>query len=352
MKLAIFSLGGSSSLKILKEASRLFKDVSMVHIKKTDICLKTKSVELNIDGNKLKDFDCVYIRGSHKYTNIQSAIAESYLNKAYLPTLPFSFSLTHDKFLTALFLRRNNVPIPTTYLVESRNMAKKVFERVQYPIVIKIPSGTHGKGVMFADTLESAKSIMDALQVFNQPFIIQEFIESSSEEICDVRAIVCGDKVIACMKRKASKGELRANIHMGGTGENFELNLDQEQVAIRAAKCVGSEICGVDMLIGREAYVLEVNLSPGLEGISMATKKNVAKLVAEYLYNKTNEHREKESSVSNLGEKINEIVTNLNIKAGVIKLPSSVSKMANFINDDEVLIKIKKGIVKIVKSKE
>ncbi len=352
MKLAVVSLGGSSSLKILKEASKLFKDVVNIHIKKVEIALKTKEINLYIDGNTVRDYDCVYVRGSHNYTNIQNAVAESFLNKAYLPVLPFSFSLAHDKFSTALYLRRNNVPIPTTYLVESRKMAKNVLDKVNYPIVIKIPSGTHGKGVMFADSLESAKSIIDALQVFNQPYIIQEFIESSEEGINDVRAIVCGDKVIACMKRKASKGELRANIHMGGVGEAFELNSDQEQVAIRAAKCVGGEICGVDMLLGKEAYVLEVNLSPGLEGISTATKKNVPKLIAEYLYERTKEYREKESNTSKVGHKINEIVTNLNVKAGVIKLPSLVSKMAGLIEGDEVNIKVGKGIVKILKKEE
>ncbi len=352
MKLAIVSLGGNSSIRILKEASKLFRDVTNIHVKKVEIGLKTKSVELNIEGNKVKDYDCVYIRGSHKYSNMQAAIAESFLGKAYLPTMPLSFNLAHDKFLTALYLRRNNIPIPTTYLVESRNMAKKVLENVKYPIVIKIPSGTHGKGVMFADSLESAKSIIDALQVFNQPYIIQEFIEGSDEGISDVRAIVCGDKVIACMKRKASKGELRSNIHMGGIGEAYELNSDQEQIAVRAARCVGSEICGVDMLLGREAYVLEVNLSPGLEGISNATKKNVAKLIAEYLYKRTKEYREKESGVKDTDRKIDEVVTTLNVKAGIIKLPSSVSKIAGLIDGDEVNIKIKKGIVKIVKKEE
>ena len=106
------------------------------------------------------------------------------------------------------------------------------------------------------------------------------------------------------------------------------------------------------MLLGKEDYVLEVNLSPGFEGISAATKKNIPKLVAEYLYERTKEYREKESGVSKVGRKINEIVTNLSVKAGVIKLPSSVSKIAGLIEGDEVNIKVGKGVVKIVKKEE
>jgi len=349
MKLAVVSLGGGSSLKILKEASKLFKDVISIDIRKLEVGLKTKSIDINFERRKLDDFDCVYIRGSHKYSNIQSAIAESFLHRCYLPTLPFAFNLAHDKFLTSLYLRRNSVPIPTTYLVESRQMAKSLLEKVHYPIVIKIPSGTHGKGVMFADSLESAKSIIDALKVFNQPFVIQEFIETVEGEISDVRAIVCGDRIIACMKRRAAKGELRANIHMGGVGEAFTLSEDQEQIAIRAAKCVGAEICGVDMLLGKEPYVVEINLSPGLEGISMATKKNVAKLVAEYLYKRTEGYKKKGFGVQ---KKIGEIVTNVKVMAGVLKVPSPISKLGGLIDGDEVHVKVSKGIIKIVKKEE
>jgi hypothetical protein len=137
---------------------------------------------------------------------------------------------------------------------------------------------------------------------------------------------------------------------MGGVGEPYTLNSDQEQVAIRAARCVGADICGVDMLLSNQPYVLEVNLSPGLEGISAATKKNVARIIAEFLYEKTKEFTSKQSLKT--PKKINEVITNLSVKAGIIKLPSVVSKMSELIEGDEVAIKVTKGIIKIIKTKD
>lgn len=356
MKLAIISLGGRSSKSIAKEARKYFKKVDSINLKDIDVQGATKELIVNCKGEPLEGYDCVYVRGSFKYALLQRAISEALQGKAYIPLKPQAFTLGHNKLLTLLILQKNNVPIPTTFLAATTELAKKVLERVNYPIILKIPSGTQGKGVMSADSLESAKTFLDTLEVFKQPYIIQEFIETG---FTDVRVIVAGQKVIAAMRRKATAGELRANIHMGGTGEPYELSYDLEQMAIKSAKAIGADICAVDILESKsKSTVIEVNLSPGLEGVTKATGKNVADKIAKFLAQQTEKLKEgkkvtdytkmmKDLDISKAESQ--EIITNLNIKAGIIKLPEMVTKITKLSPDDEVSMRLSEGSLEIKK---
>jgi ribosomal protein S6--L-glutamate ligase len=347
MKLAVVSLGGVSSLNIAKSAKEFFKISDHIKLKETEIHVGSKDLEVIYKNKKLEDYDCVYIRGSYKYLLLQRAITSALMKKTYTPLKERSFTIGHDKFLTAVELKKANIPIPGTYFASTTNDAKTIIKNVNYPIIIKIPSGTQGKGVMSADSVASAKSILDALEVFKQPYIIQEFIDTDST---DVRAIVAGNKVIAAMKRKATKQERRANFHMGGICEKYEMDYDSERVAINAAKALEADICAVDILEGNKPLVIEVNLSPGLVGITKATKKNIPKIIAKALFEKTKEFKEKEKGedYSNILKELNinnskEIITNLDIKAGIIKLPSIITKITEFNTEDEITILAKKG---------
>lgn len=353
MKLAIISLEGVSSRNILKEAKKYFEQADSINQKEINIEATTKEQVVMYKGEPLPDYDCVYLRGSYKYSWLQRAITAALQDKAYMPFAPQSFTLGHDKLLTLLALQKNKVPIPTTYLAATTRTAKKVLERVHYPILLKIPHGTHGKGVMFADSLESAKSLLDTLEVFKQPYIIQEYIETGAT---DVRAIVAGKKVVAAMRRKATTRELRANIHMGGIGEPYELSYDLEQMAIKSAKAINADLCAVDILETKnKAVVIEINLSPGLRGITEATKKNVAAKIAKFLFDKTKEFKESKKSgaykevMKGLDKELEkkEVITNLNIKAGIIKLPEMVTKMTGFTSDDEVSMLMDKDHLEI-----
>jgi len=191
------------------------------------------------------------------------------------------------------------------------------------------------------------------MDILKQPYIIQEFIDTDST---DIRAIVAGNKVIAAMKRKAKKQEIRANFHLGGICEKYEMDYDSEQIAINAAKAVGADICAVDILEGKTSSVIEVNLSPGLVGISKATKKDIPRLVAKSLFKKAKEYKEKEKgeNYNNILKELDinkekEIITNLNIKAEIIKLPSIFTKITDFNTKDEVTILAKKGKLTIKK---
>lgn len=361
MDLAIISLGGPGAKMIATEAAQFFDNVDLIDIKKIEVHVGEKGLEVLYDQKPLKDYHCIYARGSFKYALLQRAITESLHNKSYMPLQPHSFNVGHDKFLTSIFLKKNNVPTPGTYLALTTSSAKALLEEVNYPLIMKIPSGTHGKGVMFADTKSSAKTILDTLEVFKQPFLIQEYIETGKNKAEDIRVIVAGNKVLAAMKRKSSKEELRANIHMGGSGEKVNLSYEQEQIAIKAAKATGADLCGVDLLSsGKKTYVLEVNLSPGMKGITKATGKNVAADVAKFLYEQTDEFfaMKKEADVKGLIDSLDaekkEILTNIQIKANRIILPEVITKVSGFIPEEEVSVNAVDGkvIIKTVSKKD
>lgn len=355
MKLGIISLGGASSLKILEEAKDKFEKVEAINLKQLEIHANSKKLEVLYQGKPLENFDCIYIRGSYRYALLQRSLTRALSGEVYLPISPEAFTLGHNKFLTILELQKHKIPLPKTYLAATTKLAKKLLERINYPIIMKIPEGTQGKGVMFAESISAAKSMLDTLEIFKQPYILQEYLETDST---DIRAIVAGDKVIAAMKRKAPALEFRANIHAGGSGEPCRLDYETEQIAIRAAKAIGADICAVDILEAGKPMVIEVNLSPGLKGIMNATKENIAKKVADFLAKKTQEFIENKKTKGydklikeELIEGKQEILTNLNIKEGIIKLPKLITKITKFNSDDEVIITMDKGNLEIKKYK-
>src|SRR3989338_4430846 len=147
---------------------------------------------------------------------------------------------------------------------------------------MKFPEGTQGKGVMFADSISSASSLLDALGVLNQPFIIQEYIDTGGT---DIRALVVGDKVIAAMRRTAQTEEKRANIHAGGKGEPVQLNHETIHAALAAAKVLKADICGVDILEGPTGpLVIEANISPGLQGLGKVSTLDLPDQIASFLH--------------------------------------------------------------------
>lgn len=359
MKLAIISLGGKSSISILEEAKQFFDKADHLDLRKIEVEVSDE-FRVTYNGKQIDDYDCIYVRGSFRYSLLQRSITRALHSEVYMPIEPEAFTIGHDKFLTLLELRKSKVPLPKTFFAATTESAKKLLEGVHYPIIMKIPSGTHGKGVMFADSISSARSILDTLEVFNQPYILQEYVETNAT---DIRAIVVGNKVVAAMKRKAEKSELRANIHRGAQGLSYELDPDTEQIAIKSAKAIGAEICAVDILDrGGKPQVIEVNLSPSLEGITKATKKNLALYIAKYLANRTKEIKAatktgsvdeilKEIEINPQKGKNKEIITSLDIRTGIIRLPKIITSISEFISDDEVTIIADKGKIIIKRHK-
>lgn len=280
MKLAIVSLGGKSSHMIANAATAFFQEVKSFDLRHLKVYATSDSVKVSKNSTALDDFDAIYVRGPFQYWMLKRAITRSLSHSCFMPLKATAFTIGHNKFLTLLELQKNHISIPDSYFVSNREMAKEILSEVTFPIIIKTPYGSQGRGVVFADSVSSARSLVDALEELSQPYIIQEYVEAGGT---DIRAIVCGNKVVACMQRFARKEEKRANIHSGGTGREFKPTEEVEKVAIKAAEAIGADICGVDLLVSDKVRVLEVNLSPGLVGISEALGRDVSIDVARFL---------------------------------------------------------------------
>lgn len=356
MKAALISLRSKSSEMTVEAMRNYFDEVDDLDIRNIEVNLGVKKLELLYSGEQLKDYDCVYAKGSFRYAPLLASTTSMLESKGvYLPIKSSSFTISHDKLLTHIELQRNNIPMPKTYLSSTPEAAKELLEKLNYPIIMKFPQGTQGKGVMIADSLKGAKTMLDALSALKQPFLIQEYIETDG---VDVRAIVAGDKVIASMKRKATGDEIRSNIHAGGAGEPCELDAHTKKIAIQTAKAVGAEICGVDILESAKGpVVIEVNISPGLQGITAATKINVADRISKYLFETTKKIREgskKEGTkkiLSELGVESTgqEIITSLDFRGKRILLPEVITNITKFSTDQDYVIEAKDGKLKIKK---
>jgi ribosomal protein S6--L-glutamate ligase len=360
MKAAVISAGAVSSKMQIEEMRKLFDKVDDIPIKKIEMNLTNGRYDVLVEGKPMEKYDCVYVKGSFRYIATQVGISLSLLREGtYVPLSPMSFLVCHDKLLTQLEVQKHNIPMPVSYLAASGESGKAILQRINYPIVMKFPQGTHGKGVMFADSYNAAVSLLDAMDALNQPIIIQEYIETNGS---DIRVIVVGDKVVASMRRKAILGEKRSNIHAGGTGESIVLDDYTAKIAVRTAKAMGMDIAGIDILeTSKGPYVLEVNASPGLQGITKATGINVAEKIAKHLYKKTKALKEQntkaqtEEIMTDLGiedaQGAKEIVSTLDFRGNRILLPEIMTKLSNLSEDDEVVIRVEKGKVFVEKHK-
>ncbi len=356
MKAAVMSLGSKSSLMILEAMKNYFDSVDKIDLRDVEVNLGVGKLKVLYEGNPLPEYSCIYPRGSFRYAPLLRSVTRTLFRNSYMPIKAETFTLGHDKLLTHLALQHFNIPMPATYLASSTRAAKKILNEVNYPIVLKFPNGTGGKGVMFAESFAAASSMLDALIALKQPFLIQEYIETGG---VDIRAIVIGEKVIASMKRKAEKGEMRANIHAGGTGEPCILDERTKRIAIDTATSIGADICAVDMLeSAKGSLVIEVNLSPGLQGITKATGINVADKIAKYLYEKSEifSARDRDEATQKIfedlglsGEIAQQIITDLDFRASRILLPKIVTDISKFTEKDEVVVKVEKWKVVVEK---
>ena len=352
---ALFSQQSKSSIWTAEAMAKYFTEVDHLDIRKIEVSLTSKGGEILHEGQPVRDYDCVYIKGSFRYGDLLRAIATHYQGKCYNPIHPDAYTIGHDKLLSHIRMQESKIPMPTTYLTPTTATGRKILEKINFPIVMKLPSGTQGQGVMFADSYAAASSLLDALDTLRQPFLIQEYVDTDG---VDTRALVVGDRVVACMKRKAGEREKRSNIHAGGKGIACVLDSHTKKVALDAARAIGAEICAVDLLEGHKgAVVIELNLSPGLQGITEVTAVNVAEHIAKYLFRKTDEQKmskSKESSKEILqhidGEKEeHQIIAPLDFRGKRILLPEIVTTLTQLSEDEDVSLLLSKGAVSIKK---
>lgn len=193
-----------------------------------------------------------------------------------------SIARSRDKLRCLQYLSRAGLDIPRTVMAHDRSNVHKLVEEVGgLPLIIKLLRGTQGVGVMIAHTLQEVQTIVDTFWDLGQEIVLQEFVAESKGK--DVRALVVGNKVVGAMRRQAKKGEFRSNIHRGGEGQPIELPPAYVEAAITAARIIGLGIAGVDMLEGHAGpRLMEINSSPGFEGLERATRQDIAGAMVDY----------------------------------------------------------------------
>ncbi len=240
--------------------------------------------DLQFRGKQLSDYDAILPRIGNSITYFGTAVVRQFEQMdVFTPNTSWGITNSRDKLRATQILSRHNIGMPATTFVRDRADVIPAIERVGgAPVVIKLLEGTQGIGVILAPQIKVAEAIIETLQSTKQQVLIQRFVKESKGR--DIRALVVGDRVVAAMRRVAKGDEFRSNVHRGGSVEPVTLDAEYERVAVRAAQIMGLRVAGVDMLEGNDGpLVMEVNSSPGLEGIETATKLDVAGAIIDHI---------------------------------------------------------------------
>jgi ribosomal protein S6--L-glutamate ligase len=288
MKLAILSRAPQSYSTQRLRAAALERGhkVKVLDTLRFAIDLTEDAPDLHFRGKPLSTYDAILPRIGNSITYFGTAVVRQFEQMdVYTPNSANGISNARDKLRATQILSRHNIAMPPTAFVRNRADVRPAIERVGgAPVVIKLLEGTQGIGVILAPQAKVAEAIIETLHSTKQNVLIQSFISESRGR--DIRALVVGDRVVAAMRRVATGDEFRSNVHRGGTVEPVELPPEYERVAVRSAQIMGLRVAGVDMLEGADGpLVMEVNSSPGLEGIETATKLDVAGAIIDYISN-------------------------------------------------------------------
>lgn len=285
-KIAILSRNKSLySTRRLVEAieQRGHQAVVLDHLK-CDIVIEQDRPSIIYQGEEVTDIRAVIPRIGSSVTFYGAAVVRQF-EMMNVPTAVESQALvrSRDKLRSLQILARSNVGMPKTVFTNYSKEVAKIIESVGgAPLIVKLLEGTQGYGVVLAPTKKAAESMIEAFHSMKARVIVQEFIEEAKG--ADVRAFIIGNKVVGAMKRQGKEGEFRSNLHQGGSGKVIKLNRREREVALTAAKAMNLSIAGVDLLqSNRGPLVLEVNSSPGLQGIEQATGKDIAVEIVKYM---------------------------------------------------------------------
>jgi ribosomal protein S6--L-glutamate ligase len=286
MKLIMLARNPSlySHRRIIEAARSRGHDIDVFNTLHVHMRITSNNAVLRHGGKTLPIPDAVIPRIGASVTHYGLAVLRQFEMQGVFPlNESVAIGRSRDKLRALQILARAGVGLPITAFAHGPRKAEDVVTEVGgAPVVIKLLEGTQGMGVILAETEASARSIIEAFSAANVNILVQEFIREASGS--DVRALVIGGRIVAAMKRSGRRGDFRANLHRGGKAEAVELS-DQEKVtALRSAEALGLNVCGVDMLRStRGPLVLEVNSSPGIEGMEQATGVDVAGAMIEFL---------------------------------------------------------------------
>lgn len=286
MKLAILSCAPYAySTRRFKEATeQRGHQIKVLNTLKFAIDLDRGNPDLYYRQHQLESFDAVLPRIGASITYYGTAVVRQFQEMdVFCANTAHGILNSRDKLRSLQILSRHSIGLPRTTFVRDKKDVLPAIERVGgAPVIIKLIEGTQGIGVLLADSVKQAESIIELLQSQKQNVLIQKFVAESKGR--DIRAFVVGDQVVAAMRRVAQGQEFRSNVHRGGVAEPVELSEEYRETAVRCTQIMGLRVAGVDMLEGKDGpQIMEVNSSPGLEGIESCTGLDIAGAVIDYI---------------------------------------------------------------------
>jgi len=286
MKIAILSRNRKlySTRRLIEAAESRDHNVIVIDPLRCYMNISSHKPTIHYKGKELQGVDAVIPRIGASITFYGTAVLRQFEMMGVFPVNEsVAISRSRDKLRSLQLLSRKGVGLPVTGFAHSPDDVDDLLKSVGgAPLVIKLLEGTQGIGVVLAETRKAAESVIEAFMGLNANILVQEFIKEAGG--ADIRCLVVGSKVIAAMKRQGAEGEFRSNLHRGGSASLIKLTPEERSTATRAAKIMGLNVCGVDILRSNHgAVVMEVNSSPGLEGIEGATGKDVAGMIIEWM---------------------------------------------------------------------
>jgi ribosomal protein S6--L-glutamate ligase len=286
MKIAILSRSTSlySTKRLLEAGKSRGHDIEVIDTLKCYMDITSTKPMVHYQNRILDDLDAIIPRIGASVTFYGTAVIRQFeMMGVFSLNESVAISRSRDKLRSLQLLSRKGLGLPVTGFAHSTKMTSDLIKLVGgSPLVIKLLEGTQGKGVVLAETDSAAESVIDAFREMDANILVQEFIKEARGT--DIRCFVVGDEVVASMQRTAKPGEFRSNLHRGGTAKIIEITPEERQAALDATKALGLNLAGVDMLrSSRGPLIMEVNSSPGLNGIETATGKDVAGMIIEYL---------------------------------------------------------------------
>lgn len=286
MRIAILSRDRSlySTRRLVEAAETRGHEVRVIDYLKCHMNIASRRPTIYLGAEELKGYDAVIPRIGASHTFFGTAVVRQFeIMGVYSVTESVAISRSRDKFRSLQVLARKGIGLPVTSFAHDPKVAQHLIKDCGgAPLVVKLLEGTQGVGVVLAETASAAESVIEAFRGLDANILVQEFIKEAQGE--DIRCFVVGDKVVASMKRQAEEGEFRSNLHRGGTASLVKITPEERATAVRSARVMGLNIAGVDLLRSNHGpVVLEVNSSPGLDGIEWATGKDVAGTIVRFI---------------------------------------------------------------------
>ena len=296
MKIAVLSRNAElySTRRLVDTAIARGHQVEVIDPTLCYMNINHNALSIHYRGTPLEGFDAVIPRIGASITFYGNAVLRQFeMMGVYCLNTADAISRARDKLNSMQLMAREGIGLPVTGFADKPGDIPDLIEMVGgAPLVIKLLEGTQGIGVVLAETRTAAESVIEAFMGLNANILVQQYI--SEAKGADIRCFVVGNRVIAAMKRQAKAGEFRSNLHRGGTATSIKLSAAERKTALRAAKCMGLAVAGVDILQSNEGpVVMEVNSSPGLEGIETSTSVDVATAILDYLESQLQKHRER-----------------------------------------------------------